>query len=147
MRVRFEDFRGALPLDLVPLKELSRRVLTENRTAPMEVTVVLVDDASIADLNQRFLGRDRPTDVLAFDLGQTPPCSTAQGEVYVSVDRAHQQAKVYQVPLAEEVARLVIHGLLHLSGFDDTTPADRLLMDERTEAYLELLPTAARALK
>ena len=134
--VRFEDPDRLLPFNTAWVEELSHRVLQENHKTPMEVTLVFVDDAFITDLNQRFLGRDGPTDVLAFDLGKTPPASMDVGEVYISVERAREQAETYHVPLEEEIARLTIHGLLHLSGYDDETGADRNLMHKRTEAYL-----------
>ena len=140
MTVYFEDPNDLLPFDTAWLEEMCHRVLQENRVLPIEVTVVFVDDAFITTLNQRFLGRDRPTDVLAFNLGQTPPSSTDVGELYISVERAQAQAEAFHVSLKEEIARLTIHGLLHLSGYEDETVADRNLMHKRTEAYLHNKP-------
>ena len=139
MDVCFEDPDHLLPFDTAWLKRISHRVLRENRADPMEITVVFVDDAFIKALNQRFLGKDKSTDVLAFDLGRSPPSSIELGEIYVSVERARAQAEIYHVSLREEIARLTIHGLLHLSGYDDATEVDRTLMHERTEAYLKLI--------
>lgn len=140
MSVSFEDPNALLAFDTSRLEEVSLRVLKENCSPALEVTVVFVDDDFIADLNRRFLGTDAPTDVLAFDLGHTPPSTTAVGEVYVSVERAREQARAYRVPPEEEVLRLVVHGLLHLSGCDDRTASGRRLMHERTEAYLKAAP-------
>ena len=140
MTVCLEDPEGLLPFGTARLERLSRRVLEGNRSSPLEVAVVFVGDDFIADLNRRFLGREGPTDVLAFDLETTPPCSVASGEVYVSVERAREQANAYGVSLEEEVSRLVVHGLLHLSGCDDKTAADRRSMHKKTEAYLGSAP-------
>ena len=101
-----------------------------------EVTVVLVDDAQIAELNRKFLGRDFPTDVIAFDLGGDPAPEGPSGEIYVSLERAEEQAREFGVPLEEEVARLMFHGLLHLAGFEDGTPEEEERMEEEVERYL-----------
>ena len=134
--VRFEDPDRLLPFDAARLEKISHRVVQENRAPPIDVTIVFVDEVFITDLNQRFLGKDEPTDVLAFDLGKTPPFSTDIGEVYISVECAREQAEAYHVSFEEEIARLTIHGLLHLSGYDDETAVDRNLMHKRMEAYL-----------
>lgn len=138
--VRFHGREEVPALDTGGLRRLCLRVLSDNRPDALEVNVVFVDDDYIADLNQRFLDKAGPTDVLAFDLGCTPPFEVAAGEVYVSVERAREQAETHAVSLEEEVARLVVHGVLHLSGWDDTTAADRRSMHERTEAYLKAFP-------
>lgn len=96
-----------------------------------EVTVVLVTDAAIRRLNRRFLGKDRPTDVLAF--AGDPP---SLGDVAVSVQRARVQARVAGHPIAVEVALLAAHGTLHLLGYDDRTRGLRADMMRRQRALL-----------
>jgi len=102
-----------------------------------DVTVIFVDDARITELNREFLGRDFPTDVLAFDLRDPSP-EGPSGEVYVCLERAEEQAQEFGVPYEEEVARLVFHGLLHLAGFEDATPEDRRRMEAEVERYLSV---------
>ena len=99
--------------------------------------VVLVGDGAIRDLNRRFLKRDHPTDVLAFPLGDGG--EGIWGEVYVSEDRAREQAARYGVSFREELARLVVHGVLHLMGYDDKDEGSRKVMREREDHYLVLL--------
>jgi len=91
-----------------------------------------VDDAAIRDLNLRFLKKDRPTDVIAFGLGD----GDVWGEVYVSAERTAEQAGDYGVPPKEELARCVIHGVLHLLGYDDGTVRERRVMKGKEEEYL-----------
>lgn len=74
---------------------------------------MLTDDETLRDLNKRFKGRKGPTDVLAFDFEEPD----FLGEVYVSLDRAREQAIYYGVSEEEEIERLVLHGLLHLLGY------------------------------
>ncbi len=75
--------------------------------------MVLGDDEMLAELNERYMNREGPTDVLAFDFGE----EEFLGEVYVSVDRASEQAAEHGVSTDEEMRRLVLHGLLHLLGY------------------------------
>lgn len=77
---------------------------------------MLTDDETLSDLNERFKKRQGPTDVLAFEFEEPD----FLGEVYVSFDRAHEQASDYGVSEEEEVERLVLHGLLHLLGYTHT---------------------------
>ncbi len=99
-----------------------------------ELSVVLTDNAFIRGLNSRFLGKDRPTDVIAFPLGEE---GGVWGEVYVSVDRTGEQAVEYGVSPEQELARCVIHGVLHLLGYDDGMKRDRDKMRRKEEEYLK----------
>lgn len=76
--------------------------------------MVLTDDACLEDFNRRFKKRKGPTDVLAFGFGDE---DDLLGEVYVSLDRAFEQAREYGVSEFEEISRLIIHGVLHLLGY------------------------------
>ena len=81
-----------------------------------EVSVTLMDDAAITQMNNDYLGRNRATDVIAFPLyeeGEAP-----LGDVYIGIEQAVRQAASVGVPLAEELARLAVHGTLHVLGFD-----------------------------
>ena len=98
--------------------------------AVVEVTVA--DDALLAELNREYRRREGPTDVLAFPIGRDP-VEPEQiwlwGEVYVSVDRAREQAERRRVAVDEELAALVAHGLLHLAGYDDDSDEARAEME------------------
>jgi rRNA maturation RNase YbeY len=101
--------------------------------AVVEVTVG--DDALLADLNRKYRKSRGPTDVLAFPIGRGPGEPRELwlwGEVYVSVDRAREQAAQRGVSLGEELAVLVAHGLLHLAGYEDDTAAGRARMEDAT---------------
>jgi len=81
-----------------------------------EISLALFGDEAIEELNQRYLGRDGPTDVLAFALHEEG--APVLGDVYLGYDQAVRQAAEMTVPLAEELARLAIHGTLHVLGYD-----------------------------
>jgi probable rRNA maturation factor len=114
------------------LRRLLRHVLRrEGAPASASLTVVLTSDREIRRLNRRFLGKDRPTDVLAF-----PAEDGFLGDVVVSVNRARAQAQVAGHAVATEVAFLASHGALHLLGHDDRTPRRRAAMLRRQRVLL-----------
>jgi len=99
----------------------ARRLLDALREDAAELTVSLVDDATIRRLNRTYRGTDRPTDVLAFAMregARTPGDQAVLGDVVISLDTATRQASERGVPTAEEVRTLLIHGVLHLLGYD-----------------------------
>jgi len=107
--------------------------------ADLHVDVTVVDDPAIRRLNARYLRRRTTTDVLAFDLEAdfhaTGP-SRLMGEVIVCADTARRQAKRVGVSVALELDLLVVHGLLHLAGWDDHEPREARLMHEREREIL-----------
>jgi probable rRNA maturation factor len=125
------------------VRQFARAVLEGERAEADEVGIVFIEDAYSRELNARFRGMDRPTDVLAFPLSDDPeadPPGRYLGEVYVNVDRAAAQAEEYGVTLSRELARLLAHGLLHLLGYDhEISAAEAHRMSGREEQYLEEL--------
>jgi len=111
------------------------------------VQLVLVGDGRMRRLNAQYRGKDRTTDVLSFNLDPGPEALAGAlplwGELYISMPRAQAQAKAQGVPLLSELARLLVHGLLHLAGYNHDTPAGLRFMEGETERLLEakgLLP-------
>lgn len=90
----------------------------------------------MASLHERYLGDPHPTDVMAFDLRDDPEDAEIEGEVVVSVDAAREQAKRLGLELGQELLRYVIHGTLHLTGYDDGTPAARRRMRRAEDRVL-----------
>ena len=101
------------------------------------LSIVMVNDDEIRRLNAAYLNHDRPTDVIAFPLDDDD--DDLWGEVYVSLDRTKDQALEYGVPFEMELARLIVHGILHLSGYDDQDAPSRKLMHERENDYLKII--------
>ncbi len=121
-------------LDLVELRRLVPFVLRrEGATGDWSVAVVLTNDAHLRALHRDFMGIDSPTDVMTFPAGDGVPGQAALsgGDVVVSVDRAAEQATEVGHSVAAEVRFLVVHGLLHLCGWDDATDALRERMHDR----------------
>jgi len=99
----------------------------------MPLAIVFVSDAALARLHARWLGDPSPTDVMAFDLG-TDGAGPA-GEIYVSVERARAEARRRRIRPERELTLYVVHGCLHLCGYDDHDPRERGRM-RRAEAVV-----------
>ncbi len=125
----------------------------EGLTLPVALTVVLVDDATIHDLNRRFLDHDEPTDVITFALDDAeadpfvlPDAGTFRqlGEIYISCERAAAQSAEWGSEPRREIRFLVAHGVLHLLGWDDATAESRAAMLARQEAILAEWPVVGQ---
>lgn len=132
---------GRSGADPVRLEAAVRHVLAEEGVEAGEVSLALLGDAGIRDLNREHLGRDRPTDVIAFALWDEG--EPVVGDVYLGSDQARRQAEAEGVPVAEELLRLAIHGTLHVLGWDHPEgPGERedSPMYRRQEELLASLP-------
>lgn len=99
------------------LLEAGVRATLDSASIPeAEVSLTLVDDPRIQELNLQYLERDRPTDVIAFPLYEAG--EPVVGDIYVGVDQARRQATDHGVPLEEELLRLAVHGTLHVLGHE-----------------------------
>ena len=119
-----------------------RRLLGVLRLPEAELSLVLVSDAVMRRLNRRWRGADRPTDVLSFAQaeGQGGAPEGLLGDVVISVDTARRQARERAAPLARELDRLLIHGVLHLLGYDhERSPAEAQRMQRRERALARQL--------
>jgi probable rRNA maturation factor len=117
---------GDAGLDERAVARAAEEALREGGRPELELSVALVDDHTLAELHDRYLGDPAPTDVMSFDLSDEH-CGAA-GEVLVSVERAREVAAARGQSLAREVALYVVHGTLHLCGYDDHDPRDRQRM-------------------
>jgi probable rRNA maturation factor len=105
--------------------KLQKRKRTELH-ALREISVWLISDRRIAYLHRKFLGQSGPTDVLTFQ----------HGEIFISVETARRHAHTFGNAITRELKLYIVHGLLHLHGFDDQTPADARKMKTAQEKIL-----------
>ncbi len=113
------------------LKKFLEKVLEEEDPdrSIQELNVIFVNNRRIQDLNREFLGKDRPTDVISFNLGET-------GEVYISAHVARERAEEYGWSTEFELVRYALHGTLHILGYDHENDEDARIMEEKEEKYL-----------
>lgn len=104
-----------------------------------ELSLALVGDTRMADLHQQFMGIPGPTDVLTFPMEHDRRGRVTAGEVIVCVPEARRRSKVEGTDLRDELLLYALHGMLHLSGFDDTTPAKFAAIHREEDRILSLL--------
>jgi probable rRNA maturation factor len=108
-------------LDRAGLRRDIRKILELLGVGERELSLLLVDDAQIRTINREYLMRDRPTNVIAFSLsegafGEVNPGML--GDVVVSVETAAREAKAAGIPVGDAILNLILHGILHLTGYD-----------------------------
>lgn len=119
------------------IRKIVRTVFQEEgRTERGVVSIVLTDDATLQELNTRFFRKSRPTDVIAFPLHGR---ENFLGEIYISMERVKENSMAYHVSLSQELARYIIHGILHLLGYEDKTQQEKKRMQEKEDGYLKKL--------
>lgn len=94
-----------------------------------------INSEAIKEINNKFLSHDYSTDIITFNYSETQ--NMIDGEIFISVDDANENAKKFKVKFDEEIGRLVAHGILHLIGFNDTTPDKRKKMKYRENQLLK----------
>jgi probable rRNA maturation factor len=124
----------SLAVDEERIVDAVKMILADAAIVRAEVSVAIVDDATMHALNRRYLDHDYPTDVLSFVLDRRP--GELEGEVVVGADTARAAAPEFGLAENDELLLYVIHGTLHLVGYDDATDADRARMRARERQCL-----------
>jgi probable rRNA maturation factor len=123
------DVRGS-GVDARELKATMRALLKAVDEDGASISLTLVNDAAIQEINREHRGKDKPTDVLSFPLDpDVEGPERLLGDIVISIDTARRQAAEYDAPLQREVYRLAIHGLLHVLGHDHMEPEERAVME------------------
>jgi probable rRNA maturation factor len=123
-------------LDFQALKAAARVVLEGEGVAAAKVTLAFLDNPAIHALNKRHLDHDEPTDVLTFPYSG-PGAKKLEGDIAVGVEVAKGQAAERGHPVNAELSLYVIHGCLHLCGYDDRTDRGAAEMRQKEREYLE----------
>ncbi len=131
------------------IRRRAEKMLRHLSLSKVELSIALVDDATIQELNREWRRKDKPTDVLAFPLlDPVPPKPTGMlGDVILSIDTARRQARQHRRSLLAELTMLLAHGLLHLLGHDHRTDEEEREMTAHTRALEAAASTRAGALK
>jgi probable rRNA maturation factor len=142
-KIRIDNRNKAFKLNEKFIKRLALEVLgILKRPGMAELEIVFLGDKGIRALNKRYKKVDRPTDVLSFniDAGELEP-GAFFGEIFISSDMALANAGRFGTLFEEELALYVIHGILHLFGYEDYTPRDRARMSKKQGVILKCLCT------
>ena len=99
------------------------------------VSVIFCSDNYLLDVNIKYLGHDYYTDIITFDYCEG---SVLSGDLFISIDSVRENASFYSVEFDDELNRVIVHGLLHLIGYDDHTEEDIAVMRSKENYYLSL---------
>jgi len=110
-------------------------IRSENKRAG-DLNFFFIGDDEMKEINLEFLKHEYTTDVIAFNYGHKDIIS---GEIYMSIKTIRRNSKIYKTRLKDEVLRVMIHGVLHLIGYNDGEKVERRMMKEKENYYLELI--------
>ena len=99
------------------------------------INIIFCSDNYILDVNVKYLGHDYFTDIITFDYCEK---NILSGDLFISIDTVRDNAEFYKTEFQDELNRVIVHGLLHLIGYDDHTPEEQKIMREKEIYYLEL---------
>ena len=147
--IRIANRQRRIPLRVETYRTLAEKVLHALGQPDAEISLSFISDRRIQSLNRIYRGKDQPTDVLAFSLAYSKPVKVKKnvdqspppflGDVVISVPTARRQARERRHGLRREIARLMIHGILHLLSYDHEKPADARRMRRKESALLRKL--------
>src|SRR5262245_54229517 len=137
-KVSIASPQETVPIERRRFREVAQAVLDGEGVRDYEISLAFVDNATIHALNKRYLDHDEPTDVLSFPLSE-PSAKKLSGELVIGAEVALAQAQDRGHDVQAELALCVIHGLLHLCGFDDKSEQRALEMRDRERHYLREL--------
>jgi probable rRNA maturation factor len=113
-----------------------KSILLEVNRIPGDITFVVTNDKELKSINQEFLEHDYYTDVITFNYNKD---DVINGEIYISKDTVAENAREFNVKVQEELKRVIIHGVLHLTGMDDRNEAEREVMHEAENRWLKMV--------
>ena len=134
LKIEFAD-QQQMKVDTKPLTDIASAILHDHGFAQGELSIALVDDSTIRDLNQQYLNHDWETDVISFVLDEGE--GWLAGQLIVSTDTASRVAKEIESSFEAELALYVAHGTLHLVGFDDLDDSAAVEMRAAERMYLD----------
>ena len=123
------SFTGKLKIK----KWIKEAIIAENRTLN-EINYILCSDEYLLQINRQYLDHDTYTDIITFDNSEV--LNEITGDIFVSIERIKENAKIFKVSTLYELQRVLIHGALHLCGYKDKKPADKKLMTQKEDFYL-----------
>ncbi|MGA9263187.1 MAG: rRNA maturation RNase YbeY [Desulfobacterales bacterium] len=148
MGILIDNRQSSHRISLAKIRRKARVILDALGSPEAELSILLVDDAAIAQLNRQYLSRSGPTNVIAFPMREGEFADVSPqllGDVVISVDTAEREGNAAGIALAVRLDELLVHGILHLFGYEhEKNNADARVMAEKSTALMELIQAADR---
>ncbi|MBP1665637.1 MAG: metalloprotease [Bacteroidetes bacterium] len=116
------------------IKKFLEKVIRDEKRVPGDLKFIFTDDVTLQDINKEFLKHEDYTDIISFDYSTR---NVINGELYISAEALKRNAIIYKAGIKEELIRVMIHGVLHLCGYDDNSSRNRALMFSIQEKKLK----------
>ncbi len=140
MKIIIRNLQNRIPVNSKKVVKTVQQVLSQEGIKKSgEITLCFVNDAKIKALNLKYLGRNNPTDVIAFDITEPKDKDKIFADIAVSTERAIDNARTFKTSPYFELYLYVIHGILHILGYDDKSKKDKLVMRKREKDILKAL--------
>jgi len=136
MKIAVRNLQKIVKINRSCLKNLVKKICNFLNLNKGYLSLVFADNEVIKELNRRYLKKNNPTDVLAFDLTDNFQPQELSAEVIISVEKAEENSKIFSTDLREELLLYIIHGLLHLSGFEDKTSLQKKEMRKKEKEII-----------
>jgi rRNA maturation RNase YbeY len=133
MKIQIHSEQSELKKSPATFKKLSGWICTRLKLNISTLDIIFTSSEKFRQLHAAYLHDDAPGDVLTFNLGEA---KKIEAEIYINLDQAKEQARVYRVSWPNEISRLIIHGCLHLAGYSDLQAAERRIMKKKEENLL-----------
>ena len=117
------------------IKAFVATIFQKEKKTLQQLDYIFCTDAFLLEINSQFLNHDDYTDIITFDLSEAP--SAIIGEIYISIDRVKENAKLFKTNFKQEALRVIFHGALHLCGYKDKTKSEKAMMRAKEEQYLQ----------
>ena len=140
MKVAIKNLQKRIPINPKRIIKTVLKILSiEGIRKSGEITVCFVNDRRIKELNLKYLGKNNPTDVIAFDVAEPKRPDKIFADIVISTDRAISNAKIFKTSPLYELYMYVVHGMLHLLGYNDKDARQRQIMKDRASRILATL--------
>lgn len=137
MAVEFYSEDVDLPvIDINQLTLWIEKIIIGQEFIPGDVSVIFVSDDYLLEMNNQYLEHDYFTDIITFDYSEEKIIS---GDLFISIDTVLSNSQEFNVPFLHELHRVIIHGVLHLMGFDDKSDTEKEIMTQMENSSLEVL--------
>jgi len=136
INIQFEIDQKVLSPNVIISREIVSSVLKEEGKSEANILVIFTKDQILSDLKKKFFNKDHLTDVIAFRMNAYEEVKV-EGEIYISIPRVKKNAEEYVQSISKELARIIIHGSLHLLNYDDATSNEKIRMTEKEDYYLK----------